>query len=173
MLDNANKYNLYSLLQNELKVIDYIYVVVIDIISLLIPILIVSRQLLIITLVLTVAVISIVNKKLEGKILIMVVVLGSMGWMLISQYRNQDDKYLKQALQIQDDCILSTKQMQVYMYLTCNFDNFNLNVGKLDKYYYGQKCAFPIFAFTGLKFKIPSTTEDTLIRIVKIIIHIL
>ena len=84
-------------------------VVVIDIISLLIPILIVSRQLLIITLVLTVAVISIVNKKLEGKILIMVVVLGSMGWMLISQYRNQDDKYLKQALQIQDDCILSTK----------------------------------------------------------------
>lgn len=153
--------------KNEFKVIDYIYVVVIDIISLLIPILIVSRQLLIITLVLTVAVISIVNKKLEGKILIMVVVLGSMGWMLISQYRNQDDKYLKQALQIQDDCILSTKQMQVYMYLTCNFDNFNLNVGKLDKYYYGQKCAFPIFAFTGLKFKIPSTTEDTLTRIVK------
>ena len=31
----------------------------------------------------------------------------------------------------------------------------------------GKKCAFPIFAFTGLKFKIPSTTEDTLIRIVK------
>ncbi len=153
--------------KSELKVMDYVLIAIMGAISVAIPILIVSRQLLIITLVLSVSVISILNKKIESKILIVVAVIGTIGWGLISQYRNQDDNYLKRALQIQDDCALSTKQMQVYMYLTCNFDNFDLNVGNLDKYYYGQKCAFPIFAFTGLKFKIPSTTEDTLIRIVK------
>ena len=139
-----------------------------NIIGILIPILIVSRHLLLMTFVLGTIVAITLNKKYEKYMIILIALVGIVGWFGISSLRKQDDVYLKGAMCIQDDSILSIKNMQIYMYVSCNYDNFNANVGKIEKLSLGTKSLFPIFALTGLKFIIPNIADENLIRFVDV-----
>lgn len=147
-------FNKYKLSKKEIA-----FLVIINLICLAIPFLIVSRQLILTTIVITGFTIMSLYKKHELKMIIFIVCLGLITWILISQFRNQSDAYLKKALNIQDDCVLSVSNMQIYMYVAINYDNFNLNVDELPQHYYGTKSLFPLFAFTGLKFIMSSITN--------------
>ena len=156
------------LYRKEFTRLDYVKIVSYNIIGILIPILIVSRHLLLMTFVLGTIVAITLNKKYEKYMIILIALVGIVGWFGISSLRKQDDVYLKEAMCIQDDSILSIKNMQIYMYVSCNYDNFNANVGKIEKLSLGTKSLFPIFALTGLKFIIPNIADENLIRFVDV-----
>lgn len=191
----------------KINVIEKVYLLIINIICLAIPFLIVSRQLMITALVLTLLVFVEVDKRKEMFKILITFILILLTWKMIGNYRNQNEEYLKQALEINEisqtqvkdnDAIetenqtkisnntendnyeqktgdlnneiisreqenstpqkkinVSTKFMQIYMYLAMNYDNFNCNVKQLNQFYYGTKSLFPIFALTGLKFIFP------------------
>lgn len=148
-----------------------IYLIIINILSLLIPIFIVSRQLIIVTFVLSAFTIISYNLKKEKIILILTAILIFIGWIFIGNFRNQDDEYLKKALKIQDDCVLSVGNMQAYMYVSMNFDNFNANVGEFKDYQYGLNSVYPIFGLTRVKSFLPSewfVTGSKLNRIIDV-----
>jgi len=139
---------------------ELIFLIIINLISLAIPLLIVSRQLILTTLVLTGFTIMGLKKKKELKIILIILLAGLLTWFSISKFRNQNDEYLRQALNIQEDAVLSVSNMQVYMYIAVNYDNFNVNVGNVEQYCYGTKSLFPVFALTGLKFVMPIISES-------------
>lgn len=189
-------------------------------VSIIMPILIVSRNLFIMTILIGgFAVIKeshIKRRRILFEIVVLAISLGliGVGWKTLSHYRNQNDAYLRQALnmdnnatfvenpegqeeiQIQTvppeveekesniqnvpgfkvsigkegitaknaDIEMSPKAMQLYMYIACNYDNFDRNVGNLKRYTFGTKSFFPVFALTGLKFVFPSVSEHKLIQ---------
>ncbi|MBR2658325.1 oligosaccharide repeat unit polymerase [Candidatus Saccharibacteria bacterium] len=130
-----------------------------------IPFLIVSRQLIVITLIISATTVLILKPKLAGIIIMVTAVVGVLGWAVISTYRNQDVEYLRTALEIDTESAADVRLMQVYMYAACGFDNFNVNVGNVEEYTYGRKVLFPAFALTGLKFIIPGIEDENLGRI--------
>lgn len=129
---------------------ELLYIVILDLISIIIPIIIVSRQLIIISIVMFSYLLIYYNKKNEKKILIYSLILIAFGWVFIGSFRNQDDNYLTMALRIKNTNI-SVSTMQAYMYISMNFDNFDYNVGRLKEYQYGINSIFPIFGLTGIK----------------------
>ena len=149
----------------KIKVLEWVLLAIMCGVALFIPVAIVSRQLVIITLVLCAVVLLYLKPNWTYRILLIISAIGVVGWITLTNQRNQSDIYLRYAMQIQENAPLDVKGMQAYMYLSCNFDNFNLNVNEGQEYYYGVKSLFPIFAFTGLKFFIPSVEEDNLNRI--------
>lgn len=152
----------------ETSVIEKIYLIFVNIICLAIPVLIVSRQLLIMTVILTAFAYMYFNPKKEIKLIIVTVLGVFIVWTFVGNFRNQNEQYLKQALQIQTDTKLSVENMQLYMYIAFNYDNFNANVGEIHNYTLGLKSIFPVLALTGIKFFIPKNSDDDLIRIVDV-----
>ena len=137
--------------------------------NLLIPIMIVSRQLIIVSIVMLTFEICVFNKKNENKILIISLILILVGWSFIRLFRNQDSKYLEKALEMGDNYKLSTKNMQIYMYVSMNYDNFNKNVDNGVKYKYGTQSIYPIFGLIRLKQFLPQNWfEINLKRIINV-----
>ena len=152
--------------RKEINKKEWMLIITVNLIAISIPILIVSRHLILMTLVISAIVFLILNNKKEKLALIATMIIAIIGWFGISSLRNQNDEYLRQALDIQENALLSIKNMQVYMYIACNYDNFNANIDNINELYYGQKSFFPIFALTGLKFVIPKVAEDNLIKFI-------
>lgn len=148
--------------------LEIIYLLIINIIALIIPILIVSRQLIIMTVVLLFFIAMYFNKKNETKLIVFALVAVIGVWTLVGNFRNQNEEYLRQALKIQPDAVLSVDNMQIYMYIAFNYDNFNANVGNVNQYSYGLKSTFPVFALTGLKFLIPNLAQDNSLRVIDV-----
>ena len=152
--------------KQEINKKEWIFIILANLMAILVPILIVSRHLILMTLVISAIVLLMLNKKIEKIVLVCTICIAIVGWFGISSLRNQNDQYLANAMEIQDNSILSIKNMQIYMYMACNYDNFNANIGNISELYYGQKSFFPVFALTGLKFIIPNVTEDNLVRFI-------
>lgn len=139
-----------------------------SVITILIPIVIVSRQLLLMEFILTFFVmLKFINKKNMGLIIIFIILIAFL-WFFVGKFRNQDDKYIKNALKIQDDTVLSVPLMNTYMYLSFNYDNFNANVDNLENYTYGYKSLFPLFALTGSKFILNNYINTNYIRVIDV-----
>lgn len=128
-----------------------IYLFFLNVINLGIPFLIVSRQLIIISVVMTAFMLCMLNLKREKKFLISAAILILAVWMVVSLFRNQDETYLKEVLYMEEDSALSVKNMQIYMYISMNYDNFNTNVGNIYEYTHGVYSIYPFFGLTGLK----------------------
>lgn len=153
----------YKLNKREL-----ISIIVKCIICLSIPILIVSRQLLIMEICI---VLFLTLKKWYRKqipIILVGIMLLSVSWFLIGKNRNQDNQYLKNALQIQDNAPISVSSMNIYMYLAFNYDNLNYNINKVSNHTYGYKSFYPIFALSGTKFVLDKKINDDLERVVDV-----
>lgn len=140
--------------------------------SLLVPLLTVSRQLAFSLLVFSGSTYLILafsgnhprgkKKHLMIELLTAAIVLSgsAAGWVVIGNYRNQSQDYLNSVLNIDEMPRLQQKAMVAYMYVACDYDNFNLNVGEITQHTYGEKVFFPLFALSGLKFVIPSVNHD-------------
>lgn len=149
--------------KRDMTKLNWFIILVCNVAMLAVPVLIVSRQLILITIILGAVTLLYLQPKWTMAVIILSLAVGIGGWLAIGSQRNQNDNYLRAALRIQDDSILSTKEMQVYMYIACNFDNLDKNIGEIKEYTYGKRVLFPMFALTGLKFAmdIPNLTDDT------------
>lgn len=146
-----------------------ILILLLTAINLSIPVFIVSRQLLIVTIVMLAFMMCLFNKKAEKLILISILILLILSWFFVGAFRNQDSSYLKKALEIEENTKLSVPNMQIYMYISMNYDNFNLNVGEYNDFKYGINSVYPIFGLTRIKFIMPSDLFETnLERIVQV-----
>lgn len=123
-------------------------IIVISLIMLSIPVLIVSRQLLLMECVL--AAIVFLEKKGTKKIplalIIVLVAAAAAGWIIISMFRNQSDAYLIKQLKLDDK--MSPSLYQTYMYFAFNFDSFNHNIARLTSHTYVLESLTPLWALT-------------------------
>ena len=149
----------YKLYKRDINKMEIVYLIIINILSFLIPFFIVSRFFIVMTVILTGLAIMEMNKKKEKVIIIFILIAGFLGWTVISQFRNQDETYLKQALYIQENAPLSVSNMQIYMYATMGYDNFDCNVNKIENYSFGAKAILPITEFLGLDTVIPNSID--------------
>lgn len=136
---------------NRCKGIQLFILIVINVIMLMIPVLIVSRQLLIMNVIfIFFTILELENKAKIPKqyILIMAGVL-CVGWIFLSSSRNQSDAYIRQVFRLDDK--LSVPLYRIYMYIAFNIDNFNDIVGRVDGYSYIYRALNPLFTLTGTK----------------------
>lgn len=145
-----------------------INIIIKAIICLCIPILIVSRQLLIMEICFVLFLTLKKWYKKQVPIILIGIIILSTSWFLIGKNRNQNDQYLKHALQIQDNAPISVSSMNIYMYLSFNYDNLNYNIDELNNHTYGYKSFYPIFALSGTKFILDEKINDDLERVVNV-----
>ena len=121
----------------------------------IVPILIVSRQLMLLELILFTMTYFIFGRKENlitlGKICVLLLVVLVL-WMLLSSFRNQSAAYLASVF----DLPLTTSNneisfWQLYLYISFNFDNFNYLINNLSQFSFGANTAFPLLVLTASK----------------------
>lgn len=116
-----------------------------------IPLLIVSRQLLLLELVLAVSVFY-YCKKPSLKITVLIIVGVIFLYYLSSLLRNQSDDYFSYVYKLNTANVsLPVKLWQIYTYLSFNFDNFDAMVNHVHKFSFGLETLNPLFTFTGTR----------------------
>lgn len=142
-----------------------------SIVALAIPVLIVSRQLCIMQTVLCLFAVYYGGKLNRKKILLMalIIALGVLNWVIISDLRNQNDEYLrevfdappvaqeiheeKQPVERKFSSNVSQWPMTIYhpyMYISFNFDNFNYSVSQINRHSKGIYSLHPIVHMSPL-----------------------
>lgn len=163
---------------------------IVNVVMLLIPLLIVSRQLYIMHIIIALFTVA-KDKSIKSQILwsIVAVTLLGAGWGGLSILRNQNAEYIDYVFnktvddneETEEDSVDKFKKTtdkqfgkdyahnhdavsgaisQVYMYLSFGYDNFNYNVIVQKEYDYGKNTFFPVIALSGAKFIVPQL-EDT------------
>ena len=130
--------------------------------SLIIPLLLVSRFQLIFSVMLAAATYLNVNGgnpgfSLNKKSISCISVLGMAliaGYVFITYERAHSIEYLKGIFEIKYEK-LPIFVTQPYIYIANNFDNFNMLTMELKEHTHGLKMLFPVFALTGMKFTHP------------------
>ena len=125
----------------------------------IIPILIVSRQLLILEVFLFVAVPLSEFKSLKG-VRLRYVFLGIavivVGWLALSVLRNQSTAYLASVFLLPSTTSSGEMALwQLYLYVAFNFDSLNYLVANLDSFTFGANTLFPVIALLKLKSLFP------------------
>ncbi|MBO4477211.1 MAG: oligosaccharide repeat unit polymerase [Lachnospiraceae bacterium] len=95
-------------------------------------------------------------KRIGIAALIMAVVLLLAGFVFTVR-RNYPEGYLQGIFDMKDPETPEIAQL-LYMYVSNNYANFNHMTLTLTEHTYGLRSAFPIVALTGLKFMVPSLT---------------
>lgn len=151
------------------------------VVSLAIPVLIVSRQLLMMEFfVLAVAVVF--SMSIDHRIKITWVLIAAMIlvliWCTLSLFRNQSAAYLAQVFLLpHSDNKIQMSLWQLYLYIGFNFDNFDYLVRNYRDFTLGVSSLFPLFVLTGfgayakgvvgcieLPMKLPTYTTRSLIE---------
>lgn len=128
----------------------------INIIMFAIPVLIVSRQLLLLQIVITfMTYFEIHGFKFKMRHLVAIVAVLVGAWIMLSMFRNQSDEYLRIVLQLDNN--QSVPFYQFYMYIAFNIDTFNANVGNILHHTLGTQMLYPLLTLTGLKKIIPES----------------
>lgn len=126
----------------------------------IIPFLIVSRQLLLLELVLLVlSVLVFAHKEDTLKVSWIFAALSCclVLWFLLSSFRNQSSAYLIEVFNLPHGLSnFQTSLWQLYLYIAFNFDNFNYLAGHLGSLSFGANAAFPILALSGTKGLVPA-----------------
>lgn len=123
-----------------------------------IPVLIVSRQLLLLEIIISIfTYLKLTNtKKIKIKYVIICLFILALSWSMLSIFRNQNNDYLRIVLGLQEvDYPLTISQWRTYLYVTFNFDNFNYNVINLSEFSYGARMLYPFFTLVGVKIFFP------------------
>lgn len=134
--------------------ISKIVLIVLNVFMGIIPILIVSRQLLLLEITISIfTYLKLTNtKKIKLKYVIICFFILALSWSMLSLFRNQDNSYLRSVLGLQDvDYPLTVSQWRTYLYVTFNFDNFNYNVINLSDFSYGARMLYPFLTLIGVK----------------------
>ncbi len=131
-------------------------------VSLIIPLLLVSRFQLIFSVILAAVTYLNVNGgnpgfALNKKSISCICILGLAliaGYVFITYERAHSIEYLKGIFEIKYE-ELPIFITQPYIYIANNFDNFNILTRELTEHTHGLKMLFPVFALTGMKFTHP------------------
>lgn len=129
-------------------------VIVMTAISLLIPILCVSRFQFIFAMILAAFTFISLQKSFHPLVLIGLVAVMIPVYLILTVARSHDVAYLNEIFEMcyEKMPIFIT---QPYMYIANNYENFNCLVEALPKHSFGMKGLFPLWALTGLKFFFP------------------
>jgi len=121
-------------------------------ISLVIPVLCVSRSQLIFTFLLAVTVYLYLSKNIRLRYIVMIIAVLIPACIVLTFFRHHAASYLNSVFDMKntDIPIFIT---QPYIYISNNYDNFNCLVENLPHHTWGLRMLFPFFAFTGLKFR--------------------
>lgn len=131
-----------------------VLVLIFTLISLLIPVLCVSRFQLIFAVGMAVFTFLSIKRKLPLFHVLLVVVLMVPAYLVLTIARSHSVEYLNGIFAMKNPAtpIFIT---QPYIYIANNYDNFNCLVEQLPAYTLGRRMLFPVFALTGLKFLKP------------------
>lgn len=131
-----------------------VLVVLMTIISLMIPILCVSRYQFIFAMLLAAITFISLQKSFHPLWIVGLVVVMIPVYLILTVARSHDVTYLNSifSMKYEKMPIFIT---QPYMYIANNYDNFNCMVEVLPGHSYGIKGLFPLWALTGLKFFFP------------------
>ena len=133
---------------------------IVNVVMLLIPVLIVSRQLLILGLLFC----FFTFMELKGPSHIPFKTIGIclagiiVGWFFLSSSRNQNDEYIKYVFYLDDK--MSVSNYQMYMYLAFNIDNFNDAVNNIKGHSIILHSLNPLLTLTGTKGIISSLVSE-------------
>lgn len=119
-------------------------------ISLAIPVLIVSRALLLMTVVVSFICYINISRKIRARYVVSGIALLIGLYVFISVSRNHGVEYLNSIYQMKNPTPIFFSQP--YIYIAHNYDNFNELVVNISRHSYGIKSLAPLLAFTGLKF---------------------
>ncbi|MBS6955076.1 MAG: oligosaccharide repeat unit polymerase [Enterocloster asparagiformis] len=124
-------------------------------ISILIPLLCVSRFQLILAVGMAVFTFISVRRTFRLKYLLVLCALMVPAYLALTVLRSHSVAYLNGIFEMKDPHtpIFVT---QPYMYIANNYDNFNCLVEQLGAHSMGLRMMFPVWALTGLKFLVPS-----------------
>lgn len=135
-----------------------ISLIIVNLISLSIPIMCVSKFQFLLTVLLPIFIFLQMNQKINWKrflpqIAAAVVLIGIILTILVMR-RNYESGYLQSVFEMKNSDMPVIIQY-IYIYIANNFDNFNCLTEQLPKFTMGMRMLFPVFALTGLKFVIP------------------
>ena len=124
--------------------------------SLLLPILLLSRFQLIFSIVLFVFTLLLEGYRIEKKKLCFLFLFLIISYVLLTIERAHSVSYLLGIFSMKDKN-MPIFFVQPYMYVANNFENLNLLTKKIIKHSYGFRMAYPFFTLSGLKFflKVP------------------
>lgn len=148
---------IYTLYSEKLSKIKITVISTCILISVLIPILCVSRFQLIFALICAVLTIIAIKKDIPLKLIIYTFLLLSVMYVILTVARSHDVEYLNSIFEMRYDLPIFISQP--YIYISNNYDNFNYLVNNLSSFSFGLKSLYPIIALTGLKFYIPSLAD--------------
>jgi len=153
---------IYIICCRKISAVKKIQLFLCNLFSIMIPIACVSRFHLVMMLMLAI----VTYMSLRGNLKLSQIITTAVGFLIIvvpvyfflTVARNHDVEYLNGIFEMKNSRtpIFIT---QPYMYIANNYDNFNCLVEKLPSYAFGLRMLFPLWAFTGLKFRYPALTD--------------
>lgn len=123
-------------------------------VSLMIPILCVSRFQIIFAVAMALLTYVLLNNKIKPLYFIMTAAVMIPVYLVLSMARSHDVAYLNGIFEMKYDK-MPIFVTQPYMYIANNYDNFNCLTNELTSHTFGLKMMFPVWALTGLKFVFP------------------
>lgn len=123
-------------------------------VSLMIPILCVSRFQIIFAVAMALLTYVLLNNKIKPLYFIMTAAVMIPVYLVLSMARSHDVAYLNGIFEMKYDK-MPIFVTQPYMYIANNYDNFNCLTNDLTSHTFGLKMMFPVWALTGLKFVFP------------------
>lgn len=145
---------LYALLGGSRIKRRNILVVVMTVISLLIPLLVVSRFQLIFAMMLALFTYGAFKKRIEPVYILGLFVAALPLYILLTVARSHDVEYLNGIFEMKNRN-MPIFISQPYTYIANNYENFNCLVEALPSHTFGIRMLFPLWALTGLKFLFP------------------
>ncbi len=139
------------------RMASYAAAAVFTLISLLIPILCVSRFQFVFAVILGLFTFIALQKKFNPAWIVLIVVLIIPVYLIITVARSHDVAYLNSIFEMKNPN-MPIFITQPYMYVANNYDNFNCLVEALPSHSLGFKGLLPLWTFTGLKFFFPELT---------------
>lgn len=127
---------------------------VMTVISLLIPLLCVSRFQLVFALILALFTYGAFRKRIEPAYIIGLLVIMIPLYLLLTVARSHDVDYLNGIFEMKNRH-MPIFISQPYIYIANNYENFNCLVEALPRHTFGIRMMFPLWALTGLKFLFP------------------
>lgn len=129
-------------------------VIIMAVISLLIPILCVSRFQFILAMILAAFTYISLQKVVNPLYMVGLFVILVPVYLILTVARSHDVEYLNGIFEMKNTA-MPIFVTQPYMYIANNYENFNCMVEVLPEYSMGLKGLFPLWALTGLKFFFP------------------
>jgi len=148
---------IYTLYSDTLSKVRLISVTACVLVSVLIPILCVSRFQLIFALICAILTITVIKRDIPLKLIIYTLVLLTVMYVILTIARSHDVEYLNSIFEMRYNVPIFISQP--YIYISNNYDNFNYLVSNISSYSLGLKSLYPFIALTGLKFFMPALAD--------------